>query len=104
MLLARVRALLRIRQLTDMLESTENVIVALARTVEARDAYTDAHLWRIAEYSCAVMRALGASEQDVKDIAAAIGDRDIMVLSDEIYSKLILCSLLRFKGIELALY
>ena len=66
-LLARVRALLRIRQLTDMLESTENVIVALARTVEARDAYTDAHLWRIAEYSCAVMRALGASEQDVKD-------------------------------------
>jgi aspartate/methionine/tyrosine aminotransferase len=27
--------------------------------------------------------------QDVKDIAAAIGDRDIMVLSDEIYSRLI---------------
>jgi len=29
------------------------------------------------------------SEQDIKDIAAAIGDRDIMVLSDEIYSRLI---------------
>jgi aspartate/methionine/tyrosine aminotransferase len=29
------------------------------------------------------------TEQDVKDIAAAIGDRDIMVLSDEIYSRLI---------------
>ncbi len=28
------------------------------------------------------------TEQDVKDIAAAIGDRDIMVLSDEIYSRL----------------
>ena len=28
-------------------------------------------------------------EQDVLDIAAAIGDRDIMVLSDEIYSRLI---------------
>jgi aspartate/methionine/tyrosine aminotransferase len=28
-------------------------------------------------------------EQDVRDIAAAIGDRDIMVLSDEIYSRLI---------------
>lgn len=27
--------------------------------------------------------------QDIKDIAAAIGDRDIMVLSDEIYSRLI---------------
>ncbi len=29
------------------------------------------------------------SEQDIKDIAAAIGDRDIFVLSDEIYSRLI---------------
>jgi aspartate/methionine/tyrosine aminotransferase len=28
-------------------------------------------------------------EQDVRDIGAAIGDRDIMVLSDEIYSRLI---------------
>ncbi len=29
------------------------------------------------------------TQQDVRDIAAAIGDRDIMVLSDEIYSRLI---------------
>jgi len=29
------------------------------------------------------------TQQDVKDIAAAIGDREIMVLSDEIYSRLI---------------
>lgn len=29
------------------------------------------------------------SERDIRDIAAAIGDRDIMVLSDEIYSRLI---------------
>jgi aspartate aminotransferase len=29
------------------------------------------------------------SEQDIRDIAAALGDRDIMVLSDEIYSRLI---------------
>jgi aspartate/methionine/tyrosine aminotransferase len=28
-------------------------------------------------------------EQDIRDIAAAIGDRDVMVLSDEIYSRLI---------------
>lgn len=29
------------------------------------------------------------SQQDLRDIAAAIGDRDIMVLSDEIYSRLL---------------
>jgi aspartate/methionine/tyrosine aminotransferase len=37
------------------------------------------------------------TEQDIKDIAAAIGDRDIMVLSDEIYSRLI------FEGKHLSL-
>lgn len=29
------------------------------------------------------------SEQDLRDVAAAIGDRDLMVLSDEIYSQLV---------------
>ena len=29
------------------------------------------------------------TKQDVEDIAAAIGDRDIMVMSDEIYSRLL---------------
>ena len=29
------------------------------------------------------------TKQDIHDIAAAIGDRDIMVLSDEIYSRLL---------------
>jgi aspartate aminotransferase len=29
------------------------------------------------------------SQQDIRDIAAAIGDRDVMVLSDEIYSRLV---------------
>jgi aspartate aminotransferase len=29
------------------------------------------------------------NQQDIKDIAAAIGDRDIMVMSDEIYSRLL---------------
>ena len=29
------------------------------------------------------------TKQDVQDIAAAIGDRDIMVMSDEIYSRLL---------------
>jgi len=41
-------------------------------------------------------------EQDVRDIAAAIGERDIMVLSDEIYSRLVFegrhCSILSLPG------
>ena len=62
-LLARIRSLLRVKRLTDQLERTENVIFAIARTVEARDAYTDAHLWRMAEYSRRMADALGASPE-----------------------------------------
>jgi cyclic di-GMP phosphodiesterase len=55
-----------VKRLTDQLERTENVIFAIARTVEARDACTDAHLWRMAEYSRTMARALGASPEDCR--------------------------------------
>lgn len=66
LLLARIRALLRVKHLTDQLERTENVIFALARTVEARDAYTDGHLWRLAEYSRVVSLAIGCDHDDAR--------------------------------------
>ncbi|HEY1017334.1 MAG TPA: HD domain-containing phosphohydrolase [Herpetosiphonaceae bacterium] len=58
-LLARIRSLLRVRRLTDQLESTERVIFTLASTVEARDPYTEGHLRRLAEYSHALALAYG---------------------------------------------
>ena len=55
---ARVRSLVRMKRYTDELESTESIIVSLALTVEARDAYTDGHCERLARYaSCARRRA-----------------------------------------------
>lgn len=65
-LLARIRALLRVKHLTDQLERTENVIFTLARTVEVRDAYTDGHLWRLAEYSRTIALSLGCNTQDAQ--------------------------------------
>jgi putative two-component system response regulator len=58
-LLTRVRALLRTRRLTAQLVSAEAVMVALARTVEARDMYTERHLFRVAERAVRTARALG---------------------------------------------
>jgi putative two-component system response regulator len=60
-LLTRVRALLRTRRLTAQLVSAEAVLVALARTVEARDLYTERHLLRVAERAVSVARALEVS-------------------------------------------
>jgi putative two-component system response regulator len=63
-LLTRVRSLLRTRRLTAQLLSAEAVMIALARTVEARDMYTERHLYRVAERAVKVAKALGVSRHD----------------------------------------
>src|SRR5438046_3124721 len=44
---ARVRSLVHLKHYTDDLESAESVIMSLALTVEARDAYTKNHCQRL---------------------------------------------------------
>jgi len=62
---ARVRSLLRIKRYTDELESAESVILSLALTVEARDAYTEGHCHRLATYSTALGAALHLPDEDI---------------------------------------
>jgi putative two-component system response regulator len=51
LLRARISSQLRLKRLTDQLERTEQVIFMLALAVEAKDAYTEGHLRRLASYS-----------------------------------------------------
>jgi len=62
---ARVRSLVRLKRFTDDLDSAESVILSLALTVEARDAYTSGHCERMAVYAAAFGRHLGLSDEDV---------------------------------------
>lgn len=62
---ARVRSLLRIKRYTSDLESAESVILSLAHTIEARDAYTDGHCQRLAAYANALGTALELAEDDL---------------------------------------
>jgi putative two-component system response regulator len=62
-LLMRVRNHMRIKTLTDQLESAENVIVTLARIIEAKDPYTSGHSERVAEHSRRLAEALDLSEE-----------------------------------------
>lgn len=64
-LTARVRSLSRLKRYTDDLESAESVIVSLALTVEARDAYTEGHCERLSNYAVALGRAIGLSADDL---------------------------------------
>ena len=63
-LLARVRSLLKIKQFTDELEHAENVLFALALSIEAKDPYTEGHCDRLAESSEALAKRLGVSDEE----------------------------------------
>jgi putative two-component system response regulator len=62
---ARVRSLIKLKRYTDDLESAESVIMSLALTVEARDAYTEGHCKRLAAYATALGEALRLSDEDL---------------------------------------
>jgi putative two-component system response regulator len=62
---ARVTALIRLKQQTDELDSTEGILRSLALIIEARDEYTDGHCERLARYSVALGTHLGLSAEDL---------------------------------------
>jgi putative two-component system response regulator len=64
-LLARVKALVRMKRFIDALEDAENVIVALAKTVDARDPYTLHHSERVARIGGRLAVAIGLTGTDL---------------------------------------
>jgi cyclic di-GMP phosphodiesterase len=64
-LYARVRSLLRIKRLTDDLESAELLFLSLGRIVEARDPYTEGHCERLAQYAVALGQELNLDQSDL---------------------------------------
>ncbi|HEY5619109.1 MAG TPA: HD domain-containing phosphohydrolase [Vicinamibacterales bacterium] len=62
---ARVAALLRMKQLTDALDSAESAFMALALTIEARDPTTKGHCERLAQRAVRLGRVLGVSSEDL---------------------------------------
>lgn len=62
---ARLRSLARLKRFTDDLEHAEHLIISLAMTIEARDAYTEGHCQRLARYASAIGHAMGLDAADV---------------------------------------
>jgi putative two-component system response regulator len=61
----RIRVALRTKAFTDELESAEAVLCTLAKSIEAKDPYTEGHCERLAEYAVSLGRALGVGEEDL---------------------------------------
>lgn len=62
---ARVRSLISLKRYTDELDSAEQVILSLAKTIEARDRYTEGHCERLARYATALGARLGLDADDL---------------------------------------
>ena len=86
---ARVRSLLRVKHLTDDLDSAEEVLLSLGRTVEARDPSTVGHCERVAAYSAAIGAELSLSpvEMQVLYRGALIHDVGKIAVPDAILLK-----------------
>ena len=84
-----MRSLLRVKQLTDELESTEAIMTMLGHIVEARDPYTEGHCQRLAEYATALGAALGldAVDLDTLNRGAALHDIGKIALPDTVLLK-----------------
>lgn len=68
---ARVKSLLRMKRLNDLLCRADAVIASLANAIEAKDKYTEGHNERVSWYAGTLARALGLSDNDIKIIVMA---------------------------------
>ncbi|HEV2352456.1 MAG TPA: HD domain-containing phosphohydrolase [Terriglobia bacterium] len=64
-LMARVRALLKLKAHTDELERAEMVLFALAQSIEGKDSYTGGHCERLSNYSERLGRRIGLPEDQI---------------------------------------
>ena len=65
-LLARTKSLINVKKLNSSLTSIENVLFSLAITVEAKDAYTQGHIERVANVAVMLGRKMGLSPADAE--------------------------------------
>ena len=61
----RVRSLLRLKRLTDDLESAESLFLTLGRIIEARDPCTEGHCERLTDYATTLGRHLALDQVDL---------------------------------------
>ncbi len=88
-LIARARSLLRLKRLYDSLVQTEQVVFALARAVEAKDEFTEAHSERVAGLARRLATAAGldADTAAATYFAARVHDIGKIGVPDEILNK-----------------
>src|SRR6185312_7644523 len=68
---ARVHCLLKRKEYTDELDRADSVLMALGRSIEAKDPYTEGHCERISQYSTLLGDALGLDRDQIRALRIA---------------------------------
>jgi putative two-component system response regulator len=88
-LLARVRALVRLKQYTDDLDCAASIIITLSTMIEARDGYSHGHCHRMANYATSLGRVVGLGELDLQALhrGGFLHDIGMLAISDVVLRK-----------------
>jgi putative two-component system response regulator len=88
-LYARVKSLLRIKTLTDNLESAETVIFSLANAIEAKDPFTKGHIDRVSSLAMELGRHIGLTGMEISTLekGGALHDIGKIGVRDDILLK-----------------
>ena len=65
-LLARTKSLIKLKRLNDNLTSIEYVLFSLAKTVEAKDGYTQGHVERVSKLAITLGKKMKLSEREME--------------------------------------
>ena len=88
-LLARVRANLRLSSALARLESTQDVLVALASAVDAKDPLTEHHCGRVADRALVLARLAGLEQDEVEAVGygAVLHDVGKIGIAEDVLTK-----------------
>ena len=88
-LLARVRSLVALKGYTDELERAESVLMALARSIESKDPYTEGHCDRLHDLAALLGEQLGLPDHQIVALrrAGIVHDMGKVAVPDSILLK-----------------
>ncbi len=86
---ARTKSLIKVKRLNHNLINIENLLISLANMVEAKDAYTDGHIKRVACLSLDLGRRLGLSSHELEalKLGGILHDIGKLSIPNEILNK-----------------